>query len=82
MRTDSWRVQTPASLRIKRVATLPTQVTQGQKGIEVVMTVENTGQATALVSGTSLTFTGTVDETANSGVTPYMGNPKEIPGET
>jgi hypothetical protein len=66
--TDSFTVQTAASLSITSITTASTTVTQGQSGISVTMTVENTGQATANISTGSLTFR---DADSNSKTSQY-----------
>ena len=55
--TDSWTVQTPAVLSITIISTASTTVAQGETGILVTMTVDNTGQADANLTSAQLTFT-------------------------
>jgi len=82
--TDSWTVQTPANLSINTISTAPTLVSQGQTGITVTMTVENTGEAAANISSASLTFTAPTagDVTSEYTITPSGGNPTTIAGGT
>ncbi len=54
--TASWTVQTPAQLTINSISTSYIQVFQGQNGITVTMSVENPGQADAVVESVTLTF--------------------------
>jgi len=78
---DSWVVQIAAVLNILRVETSPDMVTQGQRGISVTMIVENSGQATANISGEGLSFwRGAENVSTDYAVTASPTNPDSIPG--
>ncbi|MCD6467171.1 MAG: PKD domain-containing protein, partial [Methanomicrobia archaeon] len=68
----------PASFDILTISTAPTEIKQGDTGINVTMVVANTGQAPALVTLTDLEFTFDVDYT----VVPDPSNPTSIAGGT
>ncbi|MBI4870548.1 MAG: hypothetical protein HY814_03170 [Candidatus Riflebacteria bacterium] len=76
---DSWVVQTPARLAIESVSALPVVVSRGQTGIAVTMVVTNTGQATAIVGSTGLTFSNEGDDTGAYAVV-SGANPGTIAG--
>jgi len=79
--TDTWVVQTSANLSINLISTSPTVVSQGQTGITVTMSVDNLGQARALITSSNLNFrAGAVDRNGDYTVTPFGGNPSSIPG--
>ncbi|MDZ7409441.1 MAG: hypothetical protein ONB51_09395 [candidate division KSB1 bacterium] len=73
---------TLGSLSIVSISTNPTFVSQGQSGINVSMSVQNLGTATIQDLAGGLTFQGTVDRTADYIVTPGVGNPTSIPGNS
>jgi len=73
---------TLGSLSIVSISTNPTFVSQGQSGINVSMSVQNLGTATIQDLAAGLTFQGTVDRTSDYIVTPGVGNPTSIPGNS
>lgn len=73
---------TLGSLSIASISTNPTFVSQGQTGINVSMSVQNLGTATIQNLAADLTFQGTVDRTSDYIVTPGVGNPTSIPGNS
>ncbi len=78
---DTWVVQTPANLSINTIYTSPTVVSQGQAGLTVTMSVNNLGQARALITSSGLNFTaGTVNRNGDYTVTPAGDNPNSILG--
>ena len=66
---------TMGSLSILSVNTTPEKVSRGQTGITVTMSVQNLGSSTITNLQGALTFTGTVDRTAEYTVTPSASNP-------
>ncbi|RKY90590.1 hypothetical protein DRQ15_07060, partial [candidate division KSB1 bacterium] len=79
--TDKWLVQTQAHLEILKVSTPVDTITQGQKNIPVSMTIENTGQATALITTDSLTFwSGGTPVASDYQIFPNPSNPDSVRG--
>jgi hypothetical protein len=72
----------PAVLEVSTIDTTPTTVLQGEAGIAVTMSVDNTGQDRATSVAGALTFTGSADRTAEYTVTPDPANPTEIQAGT
>ena len=73
----------PANFNILTIDTNSTEIKQGDTGIVVTMTVENTGGAVALVTNTDLTFTHLGgDVSIEYTVTPDPFNPISIAGGT
>lgn len=68
----------PAELSINSISA-PAVVAQGDQ-VTVQVTVDNPGGNTANLSGTTLSFTGTVDRGSEYTVTPDGGNPTSIAG--
>ncbi len=67
---DSWTVLTPAKLEVNAVSAGPVFVSRGQFVSPVTMSVTNTGQSTAVITGAGLTFGG---GTAGYAVTQVSG---------
>ncbi|MFZ5516291.1 MAG: hypothetical protein ACOY90_06610 [Candidatus Zhuqueibacterota bacterium] len=78
-----WVVQTPPILKITRISSLLTEVSQGRTGVNVSMTVLNQGQATANVTLDTLSFWSvnlSKSVTGEYQIIPSMTNPQTIPG--
>lgn len=78
-----WAVQTPPQLRITKVASLLTEVSQGRTGVNVTMDVSNQGQASATVTLDTLSFwsvNAAKDVTGEYQIIPDPGNPPLILG--
>jgi len=78
-----WAVQTPPLLKITKISSLLTEVSQGRTGVNVSMTVQNQGQATANVTLDTLSFWSVNQSksvTSEYQIIPSVTNPQTIPG--
>lgn len=83
--TWKWAVQSPPELKITKISSLLSEVTQGRTGVNVSMTVRNNGQAAANVVLDTLSFWSvnmSRDVTSEYDIIPTITNPQIIQGDS
>ncbi|HEX9973123.1 MAG TPA: hypothetical protein VGD14_13715 [bacterium] len=79
-----WAVQTPPQLKITKVTSLLSEVSQGRTGVNVTMNAINQGQASAVISLDTLSFwsvNSAKDVTGEYQIIADPGNPQLIVGD-